>query len=88
MRHLGKRPLIEDASVESSALTIWNLAVDYRVNERQTLRLEALNLGDERGSDIEYLYSSRLANESQGVEDVHLHSVPPFSLRLSWRIEF
>jgi len=42
-----------------------------------------LNLFDAGGSDIQYLYASRLPGEDPaGVEDVHLHRFEPRQVRV------
>jgi hypothetical protein len=42
-RHFGPRPLIEDASVNSDATTLWDGEVGYRFSNRARLLLELIN---------------------------------------------
>lgn len=51
------------------------------------LVVSLLNALDERSSDIQYFYASRLSGEAAGgVEDVHFHPAEPRQLRvgLQW----
>ncbi|MEM7083169.1 MAG: TonB-dependent receptor [Pseudomonadota bacterium] len=87
MRHFGKRPLIEDNSVQSDPSTVFNMSVGYRVNNWD-LRLDVLNLFDETDDDITYFYTSRLPGEpAEGVDDIHYHPMESRSLRahITWR---
>ncbi len=89
MRHFGPRPLIEDASVQSQATTLWNAELGYRITPRTRLVLEAFNLFDAQVSDIDYFYRSRLIGEpAEGVEDVHTHPALPRSARIGLHFTF
>lgn len=86
VRHFGSYPLIEDNSVRATATTLMNAEIGFRVGAMRWT-LAALNLLDERASDIQYYYASRLPGEGEaGVDDVHFHPVEPrrLSLSLSW----
>jgi outer membrane receptor protein involved in Fe transport len=87
LRHFGPRPLIEDDSVRSEATTLVNGRLGYAFPHGLRLALEVFNLFDERASDIEYFYESRLPGEAGPVEDVHFHPAEKRSFRLTteWR---
>ena len=87
LRYFGPRPLIEDNSVRSSPSTLVNARLGYAFGNGLRLSLEAFNLLDERASDIEYFYESRLPGETEPVEDIHFHPHEPRALRLvaEWR---
>ena len=89
VRHFGPRPLVEDASVNSTSTTIWNGEVGYRLSNNARLVVEAFNLFDADVSDIDYFYASRLPGEpAGGVEDVHTHPALPRSIRLGIQVSF
>jgi hypothetical protein len=89
VRHFGPRPLVEDASVTSSATTIWSGEVGYRLSSRARLVLEAFNVFDAEVSDIDYFYPSRLAGEpSEGIADIHFHPALPRTLRAGIQFSF
>jgi hypothetical protein len=92
LRHFGKRPLLEDGSVESDATTLWNLQAGWRAPTTRLgdfeFTLDALNLLDANDDDITYFYESRLPGEDAGgVADRHFHPVEPRALRayVTWR---
>ena len=88
LRHLGERPLLENASVTSEPSTIVNLLLSQQWQD-WTLKLELLNLFDSKGHDIDYYYASRLSGEAeQGVEDLHFHQIEPRTLRLTAQMRF
>ncbi|NNF16850.1 MAG: TonB-dependent receptor [Gammaproteobacteria bacterium] len=86
VRHFDERPLLEDSSVVSEASTVFNLSLGHR-SERLDLRVDVLNLFDEKDDDITYFYESRLRGEAVGVEDIHFHPMEPRAVRASitWR---
>lgn len=82
LRYFGKRPLVEDGSVESDASTVLNLRAGYRT-PKWTVKLDVLNLLDSDDHDIDYFYASRLPGEvSGGVEDMHYHVLEPRTVRV------
>ena len=83
LRYFGPRPLIEDDSVRSQASVTLNGSIGYRISKDLRLELEGFNLGNRRDSAIDYYYASRLANETEGVDDIHFHPIEPRSFRLS-----
>jgi outer membrane receptor protein involved in Fe transport len=81
-RFFGKRPLIEDGSVESSASFQVNGRIGYRKNDWE-VAIDCLNLLDRKDNDIEYYYESQLPGEAAPVADIHLHPAEPRTFRLS-----
>jgi hypothetical protein len=89
VRHFGPRPLVEDASVQSKATTLWNGEIGYRLSSKARLVLEGYNLFNSTVSDIDYFYASRLPGEpDEGLEDLHTHPALPRTARLSLQISF
>ena len=89
VRHFGPRPLIEDASVKSGDTTIWNGEAGYRVSRIARVVVEVFNLFDERASDIDYFYVSRLPGEPvDGVADIHTHPALPRTVRVGMQVSF
>ena len=88
VRHFGPRPLVEDASVMSKSTTLFNGDVGYRLTRRARLVLEGFNLFDAEVSDIDYFYASRLADEPEAVEGIHLHPALPFTARIGVQFSF
>ncbi len=83
-RHFGAYPLIEDNSARATPTTLLNADAGWRFARGIRLRLSVLNVLNERASDIQYFYNSRLPGEAaNGVGDVHFHPVEPRQLRLS-----
>jgi hypothetical protein len=83
VRHFGAYPLIEDNSVRAGATTLLNANAGVMLAGAR-IQLTILNLLDQRASDIQYYYVSRLPDEPQGgMRDVHFHPVEPRQLRLS-----
>ncbi len=89
LRHFGARDLVEDGSVRSRPTTIVNGQVGVAVTPRVRLHVDAFNLFNQRVSDIDYFYPSRLPGEpAAGVEDVHFHPALPRSIRVGVNFTF
>ena len=89
VRYFGPRSLIEDDRVRSPSTTIVNAQVGYKFNETWTATVDLLNLFNERSSDIDYYYTSRLRGEpAEGVDDIHTHPNEPFAARLTVSAKF
>lgn len=88
LRYFGPRPLIEDNSVTSKSSTLVNLRTGYQFDKKMKLTLDVLNLFDNKVSDIDYYYASRLPGEVGLVNDIHTHPSEPRTARLSMRINF
>jgi outer membrane receptor protein involved in Fe transport len=83
LRHFGPRPLTEDGSVKSDASSLANLRVGYKINTQTKLTVDIYNLMNKKANDIEYAYSSQLANEAAPVFDRHFHPTEPRSMRVT-----
>ena len=89
MRFFGPRPLVEDNSVRSGATSLLSAQAGYRVGPHSRVVVELFNLLNERASDIDYFYTSRLRDEpSEGVADIHTHPTLPRSTRVTMQIIF
>ncbi|MGJ8678903.1 TonB-dependent receptor [Paraglaciecola sp.] len=88
-RYFGKRPLIEDASQQSDPTDTWNLKLAYE-QPRWRAALDILNLTNSKAHDIDYFYSSRLANEPIGsaTNDIHYHPIEPRTIRLTLSYQY
>ena len=88
LRHFGPRPLIEDNSVESRQTSIVNGEIGYKFTNQLRLAVEGFNLLDAEVSDIDYFFESRLRDEPEPVEDIHLHAAIPRSFRVGLHVSF
>ena len=89
LRHLGPRPLIEDASVAADGSFLVNAEAGYRLTQGMRIVLDVLNVFDASDSDVEYFYASRLPGEPlEGVDDRHAHPVAPRAARVALRVGF
>ena len=88
-RYFGPRPLIEDNSVRSKATAPLSARIGYRFDDGLSVRLDGFNLLNEKASQIDYFYASRLPGEpAEGINDVHLHPIEPLSVRLTLTKQF
>lgn len=87
VRYFGPRALIEDDSVRSATSTLLYADFGYQFRHGVRLTLSGFNLLDEKVSDIDYYYASRLQNEAAPVDDIHFHPAESrsFRLALAWR---
>ncbi len=84
LRYFGPRPLTQDGTVKSNATTLLYADLGYRLSDRARLGLNIFNLLDNRSSDIDYYYVSRLPGEpAGGVADIHTHPSEPREVRAS-----
>jgi hypothetical protein len=82
LRYFSSQPLIEDDSVREPASTMVDAKVGYR-RGRYEVAADLLNLLDSQADDIAYFYTSRLAGEAAaGMNDIHVHPVEPFQVRV------
>jgi hypothetical protein len=83
MRWFGPRPLIEDNSVRSSASTLVDGDVSFRLRPGWSIQASVFNLFDREVADVDYFYTSRLPGEPlEGVDDIHTHPTPPRTFRI------
>ena len=83
LRYFGARPLIEDNSVRSQPSTLVNARIGYEINKDWRVLLDVFNVFNQKVSDIDYYYVSRLPGEpATGVADIHTHPEDPREARL------
>lgn len=88
LRYVGPRPLTEDNYIRSQSSTTLNAQLNYKINSKQRLELQAFNLSNRANKAIEYYYTSQLKNETQPHEDKHFHPAEPRSFRVVWVMSY
>lgn len=83
LRYFGPRPLTEDGSIKASSSTLANLRLGYKLNAQTKVAFDVYNLLNQKANDIEYSYTSQLANEATPVFDRHTHPTEPRSIRVT-----
>jgi len=85
LRYFGPRPLIEDNSVRSKPTAPLSAQLGYKFSDTFIARLDGFNLLNQKASQIDYFYQSRLRSEigEAGVGDIHFHPLEPTSVRLT-----
>lgn len=83
LRYFGPRPLTEDGSIKASSSALANLRLGYKLNAQTKVAFDVYNLLNQKANDIQYAYSSQLANEATPVFDKHIHPTEPRSIRLT-----
>lgn len=63
-RYLASRPLTEDNAFRSSAISIFNGRLGYRLDNGWRIQLDALNLFDTRANQISYAYGSLIKTDN------------------------
>ena len=88
-RYFGPRALVPDDSVRSKATSLVNLQGGYQLLTHLRVTTDIFNLFNERVSDIDYFFASRLPGEPLGgVEDIHVHPAVPRTARIAAVIGF
>jgi outer membrane receptor protein involved in Fe transport len=88
LRYFGPRPLTDDGSFKSNSSSLANLRIGYKINSQTKLAFDVYNLLNQKANDIEYAYSSQLANEAAPVFDKHIHPTEPRSIRVTLTHKF
>ena len=88
LRYFGPRSLTEDGSFKSNSSSLANLRIGYKINLQTKLAFDVYNLLNQKANDIEYAYSSQLANEAAPVFDRHFHPTEPRSIRVTLTHKF
>jgi hypothetical protein len=84
IRYFGPRSLTQDNLFRSKATTLIYANLGYNITPRTIINLSVFNLFDQKASDIDYYYTSRLPGEpAGGVDDVHTHPSEPRVIRVS-----
>src|ERR1044072_7168612 len=81
-RDCGPRPLIEADSVRAASSTLLYAQAGYAITPKLQARVEIYNLLDEKASDIDYFYTSRLRPGDEPRDDVHFQPAEPRTVRL------
>jgi hypothetical protein len=82
-RYFGKRPLTEDNSVQSNPTMTFNGQVGFKIDKKVRVILQGFNLLNTHAHAIDYYYTSRLADETNGQPDRHFHPIETRSFRVS-----
>ncbi len=89
LRHFGPRVLTQDGAHKSKATSLIYAQLNYALSNRWQIGLSGFNLLDQRVSDIDYFYASRLKGEAKsGIEDIMTHPAEPRGFRLSLNAQF
>ncbi len=88
LRAFGPRDLTSDGIYRSNATVLLNAEVRYRIAERWSFVLEALNLLNRRDHDIDYAYTSRITPTADSAFTDVFHPVEPFQVRFGFRRTF
>jgi len=88
LRAFGPRDLTSDGIYRSNATILLNAEVRYRLAEKWSFVVEALNLLNRRDHDIDYAYESRITPTADAAFTDVFHPVEPFQLRFGLRRTF
>jgi TonB-dependent receptor-like protein len=87
-RYFGPRPMLEDGSVRSGPIALFDARLGYRLTETLHLGLDVFNLYNSHAHQIDYFYPSQLANETSPVFDTHFKPFEPLSFRFTLAAAF
>ncbi|SHM37309.1 TonB-dependent receptor [Flavobacterium saccharophilum] len=80
-RFLGDRPANEDNSVVAKGYCITDFSVNYQI-KKISIGLNIDNIFDTKWKETQFLTETRLANETEPVEEIHFTAGTPFNARL------
>jgi len=80
-RFLGDRPANEDNSVVAKGYCITDFSVNYQI-KKVSIGLNIDNIFNTKWKETQFLTESRLANETDSVEEIHFTAGTPFNARL------
>jgi len=80
-RFLGDRPANEDNSVVAKGYCITDFSVNYQI-KKVSIGVNIDNIFDTQWKETQFLTESRLANETDSVEEIHFTAGTPFNARL------
>ncbi|MDW8848935.1 TonB-dependent receptor plug domain-containing protein [Flavobacterium sp. MMLR14_040] len=80
-RFLGDRPANEDNSVLAKGYCITDFSVNYQI-KKITVGINIDNIFDTKWKETQFLTETRLANETDPVEEIHFTAGTPFNARL------
>jgi hypothetical protein len=82
--YFGKRPLIEDNSVQSDHTMTVNGQIGFKIDKKLRIAVQVFNLLDTKAHAIDYFYTSRLPGEpAAGVADRRFHPIESRSCRVN-----
>jgi outer membrane cobalamin receptor len=87
VRHLGDRPANETNEIVASGYTLVDGNLQYNWN-KFSIGLIGENLFNTSWKETQFATESRLANETQAVEEIHFTPGFPFSLRIQCTVKF
>jgi hypothetical protein len=88
LRAFGPRDLTSDGIYRSNATVLLNAEVRYRMTQKWSFVVEALNLLNRRDHDIDYAYESRITPTADAAFTDVFHPVEPFQVRFGLRRTF
>ncbi|UUF12838.1 MULTISPECIES: TonB-dependent receptor [Flavobacterium] len=80
-RFLGDRPANEDNSVVAKGYCITDFSVNYQI-KKISIGVNIDNIFNTKWKETQFLTESRLANETDPVEEIHFTAGTPFNARL------
>lgn len=80
-RFLGDRPANEDNSVTAKGYCITDFSVNYQIR-KMSVGINIDNIFNTKWKETQFLTESRLAGETDPVEEIHFTAGTPFSARL------
>jgi outer membrane cobalamin receptor len=80
-RFLGDRPANEDNSVVAKGYCITDFSVNYQI-KKISIGINIDNIFNTKWKETQFLTESRLANETDPVEEIHFTAGTPFNARL------
>ena len=80
-RFLGDRPANEDNSVVAKGYCITDFSVNYQI-KKISIGINIDNIFDTKWKETQFLTETRLANETDPVEEIHFTAGTPFNARL------
>ena len=80
-RFLGDRPANEDNSVVAKGYCITDFSVNYQI-KKVSIGINIDNIFNTKWKETQFLTESRLANETDPVEEIHFTAGTPFNARL------
>lgn len=80
-RFLGDRPANEDNSVTAKGYCITDFSVNYQI-KKVSIGVNIDNIFNTKWKETQFLTETRLANETDPVEEIHFTAGTPFNARL------
>lgn len=80
-RFLGDRPANEDKSVVAKGYCITDFSVNYQI-KKVSIGINIDNIFDTKWKETQFLTETRLATETDPVEEIHFTAGTPFNARL------